>query len=47
MDKLLLRKPRMRGRQDGRRVGGHARTLPKTQQKKPHLQVKQLAQNSN
>ena len=35
------------GRQDGRRVGGHVRPLPKTHTKKPHLQVKRLAQNSN
>lgn len=33
-------------RQDGGRVGGHARPLPQTRQKK-NLQVKQLKQNSN
>ena len=33
--------------QDGRRVGGRAHPLPQTQQKKPHLHVKQLAQNNN
>ena len=38
-----------RGRQDGRRVGGHTQPLPQTHthKKKPHLQVKRLAQNSN
>ena len=36
-----------RGRQDGRRVGGHTGPLPQTQQKQPHLQVKGLTQNSN
>ena len=35
------------GRQDGGRVGGHARPLPQTQQKETHLQDKRLAQNSN
>ena len=29
------------------REGGHTRPLAQTQQKKPHLQDKQLAQNSN
>ena len=36
------------GRQDGGRVGGHARHLPQTHtHTKTHLQVKPLAQNSN
>ena len=44
---LLFKNHHSGWRQDGRRVGGHAYPLPQTQPKKTHLQVKQLAQNSN